>query len=118
MATDSNGESSDWSSSQIVKIGANDAPGTPTAPSGTNSGKVNKAYKYSTSSTDSNGDRLKYTFDWGDGRTTTTSWTKPGSHPRASYKWSGAGIYEIKVRATDSKDAMSEWSEPLVVTIT
>jgi len=118
MATDSNGESSDWSNSQIVKIGANDAPGTPTAPSGTNNGKANKIYRYSTSSTDSNGDRLKYTFDWGDGRTTTTSWTKPGSHPRASYKWSGAGIYEVKVRAMDSKDAVSEWSEPLVVTIT
>ena len=56
MATDSNGESSDWSNSQIVKISANDAPGTPTAPSGTNNGKANKTYRYST---------LINRFQWG-----------------------------------------------------
>ena len=49
----------------VVKI--NSPPSTPHKLSGPESGYIRKAYIYSTSATDPDGDKIKYTFDWGDG---------------------------------------------------
>jgi len=117
-ATDSRGDASDWSSTLKVTIAANSAPAVPDTPSGATSGKVRRSYAYSTSATDPDGDKVKYTFDWGDGKTSTTGYVKSGVSSSASHKWSSAGTYQIVSRATDSKGRSSvSWSEPLAVTI-
>jgi hypothetical protein len=120
IATDSKDASStSWSSSLAVAINVNNPPNTPTKPSGLSSGKIRNSYKYTTSATDPDGDKLKYTFDWGDGKTTVTSLVNSGTSASSSHAWSKAGTYQVKVMATDSKGASSiSWSSPLVITIT
>lgn len=69
QATNSKGLSSGWSSYLAVQIinQSNRAPDTPSIPSGPTSGKENTYYSFSTSAKSTDGDRVKYTFDWGDG---------------------------------------------------
>jgi len=95
----------------------NSPPSIPSAPLGENSGFVYAAYIYSTSSSDPDEDQVKYTFDWGDGTTTTTDLFDSGETASASHSWSSAGIYWIRAMATDSKGAASGWSAVFVVEI-
>ena len=119
MATDSKGAVSVYSGYLSVTISPNGVPGTPSVPSGAVTGKIKKTKSYTTSATDPDGDKLKYTFDWGDGKTSVTSLVKSGKHASSSHAWSNAGMYQVKVMATDSKGAPSiSWSSPLAVTIT
>ena len=119
MATDSKGATSGWSTSLAVAIATNSPPNAPSTPSGTTSGKPGTSYSYSTSATDPDGDQVKYTFDWGDGTTTVTGLFNSGSCAGESHKWSKAGTYLIKAKATDSKGSDStSWSASLSVKIT
>jgi len=88
----------------------NHPPNTPSPPLGVESGYVGAAYFYTTSASDPDGDQVKYTFDWGDGTTNTTDLAESGATAGMSHIWSRAGIYQIKARAIDSKDATSGWS--------
>ena len=97
---------------------ANLPPNTPSIPSGPSSGAAGTSYSYSTSATDPDGDQVKYTFDWGDGTTSTTVLVNSGTSASASHSWSGAGTYDVKARATDSKGATSGWSNSRSVSIT
>jgi len=109
-------EKSDWS--QIEVTMGNRAPGKPSRPSGPSSGKVGKTYTYSTSTTDSDGDQVKYCFDWGDG--TNSGWIGPynsGEIASASHKWIRKGDYQIKVKAKDTDGAERPWSDSLSVSI-
>jgi hypothetical protein len=118
-ATDSKGAVSGYSVSLSVVISPNGVPGTPSVPSGTVAGKIKKSYSYTTSATDPDGDKLKYTFDWGDGKTSVTSLVNSGTSASSSHAWSSAGTYQVKVMATDSKGATSiSQSNPLTVMIT
>jgi len=116
MATDSIGASSGWSNALTVAI--NTPPNTPDRPSGPRSGCIRKAYTYSTSAIDPDGDQIKYTFDWGDGTTSVTSLIDSGKPAAALHRWFKPGKYRIKVMATDSRGASSGWSEALTVTET
>jgi uncharacterized repeat protein (TIGR01451 family) len=118
-ATDFKGAVSGYSGSLSVTISPNSIPGTPSVPTGTVTGKIKKSYSYTTSVTDPDGDKLKYTFDWGDGKTSVTSFVNSGTSASSSHAWSKAGTYQVKVMATDSKGAPSiSWSSQLAVTIT
>jgi len=75
------------------------------------------SYSYSTSTTDPNGDFLRYEFSWGDGTTTLTDWYTSGATASASHTWSSSGTYYVKVRTQDSTGTWSEWSPSLMVTI-
>ncbi len=114
-ATDSHGASSDWSDPLNITI--NTPPNTPSVPSGPVSGYAWVPYRYSTSATDPNGDQVKYTFNWGDGTTSTTNLTNSGTSASATHTWSAAGTYQVKAMATDSKGATSGWSSVVTVTI-
>jgi len=92
-------------------------PNTPAQPSGPTSGYTYTSYTYSTSTTDPNGDSLRYEFSWGDGATTLTGWYTSGATASTSHTWSSSGTYYVKVRAQDSTGAWSEWSPSLTVTI-
>lgn len=102
----------------ITVTSSNAAPNTPLKPSGPTTGLKNRPYKYSTSTTDPNGDQVYYLYDWGDG--TTSSWVGPynsGKKITQSHKWTAAGTYLVKVKAKDIYGAESAWSPSLTVTI-
>ncbi|RLF77467.1 hypothetical protein DRN38_08280, partial [Thermococci archaeon] len=93
-------------------------PKTPKKPDGPTSGKKWTSYSYSTSTTDPDGDRVQYKFDWGDG--TQSKWTSlvdSGSDATASHKWTSSGTYYVKAKAKDEYGGESDWSAPLTVVI-
>ena len=99
--------------------GDSQAPNKPMKPSGPANGKVGTEYTFTTSTTDPEVDEVYYLFDWGDG--TSSGWKGPydsGDTCEASNKWSTAGTYEIKAIAKDTNGVISDWSEPLGITIT
>ncbi len=105
---------SDALSVTIIGTASNNAPGTPLRPSGPTYGKRGSIYSYTTSTTDPDGDRVKYTFDWGDGKTSTTEYNTVS----ATHSWSNRGFYYVKAMATDERGAISGWSTGLRVWIT
>jgi hypothetical protein len=105
------------SSPSPASIVVNNPPDKPILPYGPNTGKIGRVYRYATSATDPDGDKLKYTFDWGDGKTSVTRSVKQGTIAGLYHSWGKAGTYQIRVMATDSKGATSIWSSRLVVTI-
>lgn len=99
-----------------VALRVNNAPATPAAPSGEQSGKTDDSYTYSTSTSDIEGDDIYYQWDWGDG--STSDWLGPyesGSVVNTSHSWGERGFYGVTVRAKDSQGEISEWSDPLRV---
>ncbi len=116
-ATDNSGLSSGWSSPLTVIISKNNPPNQPITPVGPIMGRKQVAYTYVTNAKDPNGDQVKYTFDWGDGTTSTTSLVNSGKSASSSHRWSSAGTYKIKAMAADSRDASSGWSNSKVVRI-
>jgi hypothetical protein len=96
---------------------SNSQPNTPPTPSGPTSGYTGVSYTYSTSTTDPEGDSVRYQFDWGDGSTTTTDWHPSGTQVSASHSWSSPGTYYVRVRAQDSLNAWGGWSYPCIVNI-
>lgn len=100
----------------VVKL--NSPPCTPHKPSGPKCGYVKKTYVYATSATDPDRDKIKYTFDWGDGTTSVTGFVDSGERAAASHRWMEPGEYRVKVKATDSLGASSGWSKSVTVTET
>jgi hypothetical protein len=92
-------------------------PNIPFSPAGPASGIPGIEYSYSTSSTDSNGYQISYTFDWGDGANSTTGLFDSGAIASAAHIWNNPGIYQVRAMATDNKGASSEWSDSLAVSI-
>lgn len=97
--------------------GPNNPPATPSVPSGPGSGYGGTSYSYSTSSTDPDGDDIKYTFDWGDGTSSETTLVGSGMSTSASHSWKRIGTYYVRARAVDSKGTSSGWSSSLIVRI-
>ncbi len=96
----------------------NSPPNKPNKPSGEANGKINTPYTYSTSTTDLNDDQVYYMWDWGDG--TQSNWLGPynsGVTVNTTHTWTTKGSYSIKVKAKDTFDAESSWSDPLPITM-
>ncbi len=97
----------------------NQPPVTPSKPLGSTSGSLGVSYTYSTSSTDPNGDLIRYGWDWnGDG--TVDEWTgyyASGTSAPLAHVWSTSGTYNIKVKAEDDKGSQSSFSIVLTVVI-
>lgn len=62
-------------------------------------------------------DQVKFIFDWGDGTTSETGFVDSGVNVSLSHNWSSEGVYYVKVRAVDTHEASSSWSDPMEVTI-
>lgn len=91
-------------------------PEIPQKPQGPASGKPGTTYEYSTSTTDAEEDMVFYRWDWGDGN--YSEWVGPyasGETVTISHSWSEKGIFLIRVKAKDTNDKESEWSEPLSI---
>lgn len=113
-------EESPWSDSLSVTItdGSNSPPLKPSTPSGPASGKAGSSYTYSTVTTDPESDQIYYFFDWADG--TDSGWVGPfnsGDICQESHIWTTEGTYAIKVKAKDSNDAESVWSDPVEISM-
>ena len=96
----------------------NEKPEKPSKPSGQTSGKTGTEYTYTTSTTDPENDDLYYDFNWGDG--TSSGWLGPynsGETISTDHAWTSQGDFNIKVRAKDTYDHISEWSDSLPVTM-
>ncbi len=86
------------------------APQTPSQPAGPRTGILGVPRSYRTTALDPDGEKLKYTFDWGDGTTTKTDFLDSGVEAKAGHAWSAAGTYEVRAMATDSQGGSSDYS--------
>jgi agmatine deiminase len=96
----------------------NAPPEKPSRPIGPTPGRTKVQYTYKSNTTDPDGDRVYYKWDWGDG--TTSSWLGPydsGVTAEAKHAWNQQGTYEIKVKSKDIFGVESGWSDPLSVTM-
>ena len=102
-----------------ITITGNLLPATPSTPSALTDATplVYRELWYSTSTTDPDGDDVRYEFDWGDGTTYLTGWYASGDAASAMHAWQAVGTYYVKVRAQDARGLWSGWSPSLVVTI-
>jgi len=116
-AEDSNGAQSGFSSAKTVVISSNSPPGKPSL-SGPSSGRPGISYSFSASTVDPDVDQVYYWFDWDDG--TNTGWIGPynsGQTITSSHVWSSQGTYSLKVKAKDTQNAESVWSDPLSINL-
>ena len=93
-------------------------PVKPTTPDGPATGEVGTEYTYTTSTTDPDGDKISYMFDWGDG--TFSGWVGPinsGATASAKKTWNSQGTFQVKVVAKDTHGILSVWSDPLPITM-
>ena len=91
-------------------------PVKPTTPSGPSSGKVGTECTYSTATTDPDGDKISYMFDWGDG--TFSGWSglfSSGATVNMKKIWEAKGTYQVRVIAKDIHGTLSVWSDPLPI---
>jgi len=103
---------------QYHQLYENHPPETPLQPQGPVKGDVGEEYFYWTSAIDLDGDPLYYFFDWGD--FPQGSWLGPfgsGVIINISHVWHERGTYIIKVKAKDTFDVESNWSDSLPVTV-
>jgi hypothetical protein len=93
-------------------------PETPDRPTGRMNGKSGKEYTYESRTIDPNADEIYYQWSWGDG--TMSDWIGPLDSNEicsVSQTWNENGEYEVKVRAKDSFNSETDWSEPLTVSM-
>ena len=102
---------------KYAKGRGNEPPNTPSTPSGPTLVSANVSYTYSTSTTDPEGDQVKYTFSWGDGTTSQTGYVNSGVTVYKSHSWSNRDTCPVKSLAMDVHGSQSWWSSPLVVTV-
>lgn len=84
---------------------------------GPTEGKIGVTYTYETFTDDTDGDQIRYYFDWGDGSLSLTDPIQAGEMISESHSWTEKGNYSIRVKAIDELGAQSPWSDPLVVTM-
>jgi len=102
----------------MAPVITNYPPEIPVLPSGATKGDPEIEYDFSSNTTDPEGDKIFYLFDWGDG--TDSDWLGPynsGDICTTSHTWSNSGIYYVKVKAKDTYDGESAWSDSLSVAI-
>ncbi len=119
-AEDTHGAQSGFSVAKVITItGANDPPNTPTKPTGPDAGSPGHVLTFTTSSTDPDGDQIKFGWDWnGDG--TIDEWSvllNSGTMDTRSHTWNLGGTYHIQVKAEDEHGAQSPFSMAKIVTI-
>jgi hypothetical protein len=117
-ATDLAGNIAEWTKTWSFHVADSTSPDKPEKPVGPGRGKFGENYTYTTSTIDPEGEIVWYNFSWGDG--TYSGWLGPYASEQevtASHNWSEKGSYEVKVQAMDECGAISEWSDPIPVTM-
>ena len=97
----------------------NYAPETPSAPTGPEEGYAGELLTYTATTTDPDGDEIKYGFDW-DGDDVVDQWTDyvaSGTSVDISHSWDEGGDYQVKVKAEDMYQEQSSFSSSTQVQI-
>ena len=63
------------------------------------------------------GEKIRYEFDWGDGRTTVTEMVNSNTPKVVSQSWLTEKIYDVKVKAVDAAGGISVWSDSLSICV-
>jgi len=95
-------------------------PNTPETPSGVTCGKNKTNYYYETTTTDPDGDMIRYGWDFNGDHIVDYEWTEyylSGADAGGFGRWNENGIYLVSVMAEDEYGQQSGWSEPLEVLI-
>lgn len=95
----------------------NQAPTTPLF-FGPVAGGVSIELNFTVVAEDADGEQVSYMIDWGDGN--MTEWLGPYNESvnvTVPYYWMEEGNYEVKVKAKDTSEQESDWSEPSLVSI-
>lgn len=93
------------------------SPNPPGPPSGPTVLDVGNTVAYEVSTTDPDGDLVRYIVDWGTGSQTTTELYPSGQKVHISQTWMRKGVYTVKVLAQDKYGVESPWSNSLTVTV-
>jgi hypothetical protein len=100
----------------LVTITDNTPPNTPTI-TGPIQIRPFIAYTYTIRGTDNQSQNLTYYIDWGDGNAATGIGPYPsGETFTLTHTWKIRGTFSIKIRATDTVGASSEWATIEVIT--
>ncbi len=100
-----------WSGAAYIfrrNIEGNQPPDTPTI-TGLSSGRIREENYYHVSTTDINGDDIKYVVDWGDDSTAETHYSDSGETIQIKHTYTKKGDYVIRVKAVDCYTAESDW---------
>jgi hypothetical protein len=123
-AKDTHNDESGWSGVKTVVITdhpTNEPPIDPATPEGPMTLEVDEDGTYSTFTTDPDGDKIQYQFDWdADGSHEYSSWTNLLPSGQKAYvinSWDEDGIYVVKARARDEHGETSGWSSGIMVQV-
>lgn len=93
-------------------------PDVPDSPYGSTGAFTGDTYYYTATTTDPEGNDIKYGWDFGDGSPVQWSgWYSSGESCNFSHTWNTLGDHLVRVKVRDIHDAESYWSDPLTVTI-
>lgn len=102
----------------IFEQGENNPPSKPLTPSGSVYVEKKVIYEYSSVSFDTDDDKIRYMFDWGDG--TFSNWSDFLSSNTTVYmrhSWDFISNFKIMVIAQDENGINSTWSDPLEIIV-
>jgi hypothetical protein len=108
VAKDVNGVQSPWSDPLLISIVENNPPNKPTI-NGSTKAIPFISYDYTISTTDDDGDNVRFYIDWGDGESIWFGPYASGESFSVKHKWM-IGSHIIKVKARDSVGDESEWA--------
>jgi hypothetical protein len=94
-------------------------PNPPRKPTGPSEGETHIDYMFSTNTTDPEEDDVSYGWDW-NGDYVVDEWTDyypSGYEIDKMHNWSETGEYQIRVKAKDTDDHISDWSASSTITI-
>ena len=117
QVTDELGNNNIDISEVIINI-MNTKPDKPNKPTGEINGEIGIEYSYTSFTTDPENNQVYYLWDWGDGN--ESGWIGPynsGQICEIGHIWSEKGDYEVKLRAKDAAGLLSEWSDPLTISM-
>ena len=104
-----------WFVTFVVTQSPNNPPNKPDKPKGPARVKPGERQTYTTKpTTDPDGDMIRR-YEWdldGDGKV-----DKETDKPSVNYTWNKEGTYKIRVRARDEYGAVSNWSDPLIISV-
>ena len=96
----------------------NNPPDSPLALSGPTFVEMGVEYGYAGSTTDPDGDQIRYRFDWGDG--TLSDWSELADSGMAAslyHSWTDVDTYQVRAIAQDEQGLNGSWSALLNVTV-
>jgi hypothetical protein len=84
-------------------------PPSPPIIKGPKIGKISKMYEYKFTSSDPDGDDIRYFIDWGDGTFLFTDYYLSGETLQINYIYPEKGNFIIKAKSQDIYGAQSNW---------